>query len=73
MAQALSLETAARIAQLRVKAADGTLTQEDMREAVLLLRGDRRSAAAASDTARRAKAKAAIPDADDLLNELGGA
>ena len=64
-------ETLQRISQLRAKAVEGTLTLDEAREGVALLRQDRKSAAASSDTSRRARAKAAIPHADDLLDELG--
>mgnify|MGYP000667967235 CR=1 FL=1 len=43
-----------------------------MREAIIALRADRVGAAIASDKSKRAKAKAEIPDANDLLAELGG-
>ena len=61
-----------KIAVWRSKAIDGTLTDDEMKDAILLIRGDRRSAAHASDKARTAKATKVIPNADDLLNELGG-
>lgn len=64
-------ELQAKIAIWRAKAVEGTLTEEEMKEAILALRAGRTSAAHASDQARRTKAKAAIPSADDLLNELG--
>jgi hypothetical protein len=67
-----SAETQARIAALRAKGAEGTLTREDMREAVRLLKQDRNSAATASSNSYRRAAKAEIPDADSLLGELGG-
>lgn len=72
MATPYSPETLSRIAILQQKCAEGTVTVEEMREAVLLLRGERRTAATASETSRRKTAKAAIPDADSLLNELEG-
>lgn len=72
MATPYSPETLAEIAQLRAKCADGTATKEDMVRAVKLLRGDRRAAASASESSRRSKAKAVIPNADDMLNELEG-
>ena len=61
-----------RVAILRAKAVAKTLTEADMLEAIKVLRGGRVGAAAASETARRKTVKAAIPDADDLLNELEG-
>ena len=65
-------ETIAEVAVLRQKSAEGTLTQDDMKKAIRFLRADRRSAAAASEISRRGKAKAAIPSADDMLDQLGG-
>lgn len=68
----MDIQTIARINELRRKAIEGTLTEADMIEGVQLLRADRRSAAVASETVRKKKAVAAIPDADTLLDELGG-
>lgn len=67
-----SPEVQHRIAILRQKIADNSLSMEEMKEAIKYLRGDRRNAHAASDGARRKKAVAAIPNADDLLNEMDG-
>lgn len=64
-------DLSAKISLWRAKAVEGTLTPEEMREAISLLRGERVSAAQATDKARRAKAIKAIPSADDLLKELG--
>lgn len=71
MTAPISPETQARIALFRQKAVEGTLSREDMKEAITLIRGDRRNAAAASDGARRARAKTEIKPADDMLKELG--
>lgn len=60
-----------RIAILRAKAAAGTLTEADMVEAIQFLRAGRVGAQIASDTSRRKKATVDIPDADDLLREMG--
>ena len=60
-----------RIAIWRAKAADGSLTQDEMKEAITVLRAGRMAAATSSSAARIAKAKAAIPSAEDLLDELG--
>lgn len=65
-------ELQSKIAIWRAKIADNTITEAEMQEAVIALREGRMRAAAASDTSRRAKAKAAIPSADDMLGELGG-
>ncbi len=67
----LSPEMQSKISIWRQKAMEGTLTKEEMQEAVIALRGERRSAAAASSSAKRTKAKAAIPSAQSLLDELG--
>ena len=64
-------ELNAKISVWRQAAIDGTLSQEDLREAIEALRGDRRSAAVASDKSRRAKAVRESPSADALLAELG--
>lgn len=64
-------ETQGRLAILRAKAVDGTLTLEEMKEAIVMMRGDRASSVRNSDSSRKAKVKAAIPSADDMLNELG--
>lgn len=68
----MSPELLAKISIWRAKANDGTLTLEEQREAVMALRGDRKIAATSGDSAKRtAKAKAAVPNADDMLGELG--
>lgn len=72
MAVAQSPELQAKIAIWRSKAADNTITREEMREAIRALRAGRVSASYASESARRSKAKAEIPSGEDLLNELGG-
>ena len=66
----VSAETQSLIAQLRAKGVDGTLTKDDMRLAVKLLRSDRMNAAQASATSRRKVAKTEIPDANSLLDQL---
>lgn len=71
MSQAQSPELQAKIAIWRQKAIDGTISVEEMKEAILALRAGRVSAAHASDNARRKTAKVEIPTADDLLAELG--
>lgn len=71
MTQVISPETQAKLAQWRAKALDGTLTLEEMKEAVKFLRGDRIGAAHASAASKRKRAIAEIPSADDLISELG--
>jgi len=63
---------ASKIAVWRQKAADGTISLEEMREAVAALREGRKAAASSGERNKIAKAKAAIPSADDLLAELTG-
>lgn len=63
-------EIQARIAIWRRKAIDGTLSDEEMKEAVDLLRAGRVTAAAASAASRSKRAVKIIPSADDLLDEL---
>jgi len=67
----ISSELAAKIASWRQKAVEGTLTEEEMKEAIVLLREGRAAALASSATAKRTRAVAAIPKADDLLDEIG--
>lgn len=67
-----SPELQAKIAEWRQKAAAGTLTVEDMKAAILAIRGDRKGAAIASEQSKRKAAKAAVPDAKSLLADLKG-
>jgi hypothetical protein len=66
----ISPELQQKIAGWRQKALDGTITIEEQREALKLMREGRLAAAQASAAGKRAKAKAAVPNADDLLSEL---
>lgn len=66
----MNLEVQEKIAIYRRKAADNTLTEEDMRDAIKILRAGRVSAATAAARSKTS-AKAAIPNADDMLAELG--
>jgi hypothetical protein len=65
-------EVMSKISIWRQKAIEGTISEGEMVEAIQLIRGDRRSAAHASDASRKSKATKVIPSADDLLSELGG-
>tara|TARA_R110000868_G_scaffold4713_2_gene29262 strand:+ start:3349 stop:3573 length:225 start_codon:yes stop_codon:yes gene_type:complete len=56
----------------RRRAAENTLTPEEMKAAVIFLRQGRVNAAAASATAKRKTAVKLIPKASDLLAELDG-
>lgn len=68
---AQSPEIIAKIAVWRAKAAAGDMSVEEYREAIAAIRGDRKSAAVASENSKRKKAAAVIPDAKALLGELG--
>jgi hypothetical protein len=59
-----------RIALLRSKIADGTITLEEMKEGVAYLREGRLAAAQASASSKRKRAIAEIPKASDMLDEL---
>ena len=57
----------------RQKAREGTLTQDDMKEALIALRESRRAAGAISATSRATKGEVRTKKAinsDNLLNEL---
>ena len=70
---AQSPEMQAKIQLWRQKAREGTLTQDEMREAIAALRQDRVGAATTSEKSREkratTRAKANI-NSDDLLGEL---
>lgn len=70
MTSPISPEASSRIQQLRLKSEAGTITLEEMREAIELVRQGRKSAAESSTAAKAKKAKAAIPNAADLLADL---
>jgi hypothetical protein len=71
MADAQTPELQSKIAIWRSKCLDCTITEAEMIEAIAALRQGRVSAAYASEGSRAKKAKAMIPSADDLLDELG--
>lgn len=64
-----------QIQDWRQKAAAGTITLEEMREAIAAIRKERVEASTVSDSSRAtkstAKAKKAPIDSDSLLGELG--
>lgn len=68
----LSPNTNALIQNLRAKAQANTLTQEEAKQGILLLREGRFGAVKVAKTKATAKAKAAEKTADDLFNELEG-
>lgn len=59
----------AKITNWRMRSVEGTLTLEEMKEAIQHLRAGRLSAATA---AKSSKKKAVAPPAEDLLSELEG-
>lgn len=67
-----SPEVQSRIAVLRAKALDGSLSIDDMKEAINLMRADRTGAAVASANSKAKAAKTAVPNVSDLLDEIGG-
>ncbi len=62
----ITSETQQRIAELRQKGRDGTMTLEDTKEAIRMLRADRLAMPQG-----KASTKKAVVNADDLLGELG--
>lgn len=66
----MSPELVSQIAIWRQQASEGNLTIDQMRQAVILLRGDRKTAAVSSDQARKQKARKEIKTADEMLKEL---
>lgn len=66
----VSAEQQLKIAELRQKAKSGTMTLDDCKEAIRILRADRLNITP-TKAASRAKPKAIAPDADDLLKDLG--
>ena len=69
MTSPISPELQAKITSWRIKAADGTLTIEEMKEGIIHMRGGRLTAATA---AKASKKKSVAPPADDMLGELEG-
>jgi len=63
-------ELSAKITYWRHSLAEGTITQEEMKEAIRALREGRLAAGQATSAAKRKKAIIAIPHADDLLGEI---
>lgn len=60
-----------RISDWRRKSADGTITLDEMKQAIIALRSGRKAAAEASASSGK-RTKTPTRSADDLLNELGG-
>lgn len=69
MTSPIPLELQAKIASWRLKAAEGTLSIEEMKEGIVYLRAGRLTAATA---AKSSKKKSVAPPADDMLADLEG-
>jgi len=67
-----SPELQMKIAGWRQKAAEGTLSLEDCKEYVTLMREGRMSSSVSSAATKRKKAIKEIPDAKDILSGLEG-
>ena len=67
----ISPELSMRMATWRQKASAGTLSIEEMREAIAALRGSRRTAAEAAP-AKRSSSRGPARSADDMLKDLEG-
>lgn len=71
----MSVTVAANIQVWRQKCRDGTITLEEMREAIAAIRTERLGAGERSEASRErkttAKAKAAPIDSDAMLKDLG--
>ena len=65
-------ELQSKIAAWRQRAADNTLTKDEMIEIVRILRSGRMAAAQSAAATKRKRAIAEIPSATDMLNEMDG-
>jgi hypothetical protein len=71
MSNPIPLELQSKIASWRLRAAEGTLTLEEMKEGVVFLRAGRLGAASAAAAAKRVPGKrSAAPSQDAMLDEL---
>ena len=70
MTNPVPLELQAKIASWRLRAADNTLSLDEMKEAIIYLRAGRVAAANSAAATKRKKAIVAIPHAEDMLGEL---
>lgn len=59
-----------KVAEWRRKMADGTITLQEQKEAIIALRQNRMAAAAASTKSKKPSSKKPTKSADDLLSEL---
>lgn len=64
------LDLQSKITMWRLKAAEKTLSLDEMKEAVIYLRAGRVNAASTVAATKRKKAVAVIPSADDMLADL---
>ena len=72
-AQNATVNLQIKVAEWRAKARAGTLTQEEMKQAIQVLRAGRSLIAAATGGSKTNRvAKTAKPSGDDLLAELDG-
>lgn len=71
MTSPVPLELQEKITSWRLRSAEGSLTLEEMKAAIIYLRAGRVQAATSS-AAKRKKSIAAIPSAQDMLSELEG-
>lgn len=60
------------LSSIRAKSLAGTVTLDEYKEAIKIMRGDRQAAAQSGDAAKRAKAKKEIPSVDTMLDDLMG-
>jgi len=63
-------ETQAKIQMFRQKSRDGTITTEELREALAIMWEDRVGAGVASSASKTKRATKAAINSDDLLGEL---
>jgi len=68
----VSIELQTKFAEWRRRAAEGTLSIDEMKEAIALVRQGRMAASAAAASTKRTAAKKVIPNAAELLDELDG-
>lgn len=70
MSNPVPLELQSKISAWRLRAADGSLSLEEMKEAILHLRAGRVAAASTQSAARKTAKKSVAPGAEDMLSEL---
>jgi hypothetical protein len=69
---ALSPELLNRIAQWREKSRNGTITKEELQEAILVMREDRLQKASSAPASKSSKKSRSSVDTDALFSELEG-